>query len=73
VEDIDLRWRTSSYSGNGGGNCIEVASHDGMILVRDTKQRGQGPIHRYARDQWRVFVVSLRDEHFKPNDPGRRL
>src|SRR5437899_2565021 len=22
---IDLRWRKSSYSGNGGGNCVEVA------------------------------------------------
>jgi hypothetical protein len=28
MEDMttDLRWRTSSYSGNGGANCVEVAA-----------------------------------------------
>ena len=27
MEDkIDRRWRKSSYSGNGGGNCVEVAA-----------------------------------------------
>jgi Domain of unknown function (DUF397) len=30
-------WRTSHYSGTQGGNCVQVAAHDGMILVRDTK------------------------------------
>lgn len=30
-------WRKSSYSGTQGGNCVEVAGHDGMILVRDSK------------------------------------
>jgi Domain of unknown function (DUF397) len=66
MEDIDLRWRTSSYSGNGGGNCVEVAGHDEMILVRDTKQHGQGPVHRYTADQWRAFVASVRSGQFKP-------
>jgi uncharacterized protein DUF397 len=26
-ESIDPRWRKSSYSGNGGGNCVEAASN----------------------------------------------
>jgi len=25
MEAISLSWRKSSYSGNGGGNCVEVA------------------------------------------------
>jgi hypothetical protein len=34
---IDPRWRKSSYSGNGGGNCVEVAdSLAGVVLVRVT-------------------------------------
>jgi hypothetical protein len=34
VEDtIDLHWRKSSYSGNGGGSCVEVADHDSRVLV----------------------------------------
>ena len=37
-ESVGLRWRKSSYSGNGGGNCVEVASNlpDG-VAVRDSK------------------------------------
>jgi Domain of unknown function (DUF397) len=64
MEDIDLRWRTSSYSGNGGGNCVEVGSHGGMILVRDTKQGGQGPVCRYAVGQWRAFLAGVRNGQF---------
>jgi hypothetical protein len=67
MEDIDRRWRTSSYSGNGGGNCVEVGSHGRLILVRDTKQRGQGPVHAYAADQWRAFVAELRSGQFTPD------
>ncbi len=45
----DLRWRKASFSGNGGASCIEVGqARDGMILVRDTKNRGRGPVHRYT-------------------------
>ena len=32
-----LRWRKSTFSGANGGGCVEVADHNGMILVRDTK------------------------------------
>ena len=44
MEDkIDLGWRKSSYSGNGGGNCVEVIGHSSRVLVRDTRQDGAGP------------------------------
>jgi hypothetical protein len=70
MEDIDLHWRTSSYSGNGGGNCVEVGSHGGMIRVRDTKQHGQGPVRRYDAGQWRAFVADVRNGHFKLDKQG---
>ena len=54
------RWRKSTYSGNGGASCVEVADHDGMILVRDTKDHSSGPVHRYTPDQWRAFITSVR-------------
>jgi hypothetical protein len=45
----DLRWRKESFSGNGGASCVEVGqARDGMILVRDTKNRGREPVHRYT-------------------------
>jgi hypothetical protein len=32
-------WRKSSHSDGNGGNCIEAASGDGAVLVRDTTDR----------------------------------
>jgi hypothetical protein len=64
-------WRTSSYSGTQGGNCVEVAGHDGMILVRDTKDHGHGPVHAFTASGWRVFVASVRGGTLDPDEPGR--
>ncbi len=56
MEDtIDLRWRKSSYSGNGGGNCVEVGDDTRRVLVRDTQDR-TGPVLRFAPDAWRRFA-----------------
>ena len=42
MEDkIGICWRKSSYSGNGGGNCVEVAGRGSRVLVRDTAGRGR--------------------------------
>ncbi|MGW4727847.1 DUF397 domain-containing protein [Streptomyces shenzhenensis] len=32
------RWRKSSYSGDTGGDCVEVADLTPRIAVRDSKQ-----------------------------------
>ena len=64
------RWRKSTFSGaNGGG--VEVADYDGMILIRDTKDHGQGPVHRYTSDEWRAFVVGVRNGEFDLDESGR--
>jgi Domain of unknown function (DUF397) len=67
-DQLDLRWRKSSYSANGGGNCVEVASHDGMILVRDSKN--PGPVHRYTGAEWRTFLDRIRNGEPTPASPG---
>ncbi|MBV9447102.1 MAG: DUF397 domain-containing protein [Streptosporangiaceae bacterium] len=56
MEAVDPRWRKSSYSGNGGGTCVEVGHVDGTVGIRDTKQHGQGPVLRVAPEAWREFV-----------------
>jgi hypothetical protein len=72
MEHIDgLSWRKSSYSGGNGGACVEVAERDGLILVRDTKDRGRGPVQRYAPAAWRAFVARLRGGEGGPGGPGR--
>ena len=34
-----MDWRKSSYSSNGGADCVETASASGTVLVRDTADR----------------------------------
>ena len=58
MNDPVLNWRMSSYSGQG--NCVEVATHGGAVLVRDTKTHSVGPTHRYSPSEWRAFLTTLR-------------
>ena len=40
----DLPWHTSTYSGNQGGQCVEVAETPEAVYVRDTQNREYGPL-----------------------------
>jgi hypothetical protein len=51
-------WRKSSYSDGNGGACIETASVDGAILIRDTTDRG-GLTLSVPADAWERFTASL--------------
>ncbi|MFF3497867.1 DUF397 domain-containing protein [Streptomyces sp. NPDC003247] len=56
----NAQWRKSSYSGNNGGDCVEVA--DGFpaaVPVRDSKNP-TGPALLIGPDAWRAFVDGLR-------------
>jgi hypothetical protein len=49
-------WRTSSRSGQNGGDCVEVADNlPGRVLVRDSKDP-QGPVLTFAPWEWQAFV-----------------
>ncbi|PZG10983.1 DUF397 domain-containing protein [Micromonospora craterilacus] len=50
-------WRTSTRS-VGNGNCVEVATVDGRIAVRDSKDR-HGPILAFPPSAWNAFVAGL--------------
>jgi hypothetical protein len=51
-------WRKSTYSDANGGDCIEVASTD-LIMVQDTADCG-GAVVAVTADAWRRFTASLR-------------
>ena len=52
-------WRKSSYSDGNGGNCVETASRDGMVLVRDTKHR-DGAVLSFPVGAWHRFLAGQR-------------
>jgi hypothetical protein len=54
---MESTWRKSSYSGDNGGECIEVAAA-GTVLVRDTTDRG-GPVLKFTADAWRAFTATI--------------
>ncbi len=59
-DQIAPRWRKSSYSGNGGGDCVEVATNlPGIIAVRDSKDP-DGPVLIVSKDEWARFTARLR-------------
>jgi len=63
-ESLDLRWRKSSYSGNGGGNCVEVARNlPGIVAVRDSKDR-ESPALAFTPESWRAFLDAARGGEF---------
>jgi hypothetical protein len=58
-DNIKPDWRTSSYTGNGGGNCVEVGDTRRCVLVRDTKDRS-GPVLRFSPAVWRRFADQVK-------------
>jgi Domain of unknown function (DUF397) len=52
-------WRKSSFSSANGGSCIETASDNGAVLVRDTTDR-DGPVLTVSPDAWGKFTATLR-------------
>ncbi len=55
---MESSWRKSSYSGDNGGECVEVAAAE-AVLVRDTADRG-GLVLAFTTDVWRAFTATIR-------------
>jgi hypothetical protein len=60
VEAGAIPWRKSSYSSNGGVDCVEAGHAHGTVLIRDTTQRGTGPVLRVSAETWRAFTAAVR-------------
>lgn len=56
---VGARWRKSSYSGNGGSDCVEVGEARRGVLVHDTKDRS-GPVLRFSPAVWRRFADQVK-------------
>jgi hypothetical protein len=52
-------WRKSSYSGDNGGNCVEVGTAGSAVAVRDSKDP-EGPRLAFAADTWQAFAEDVK-------------
>ncbi|WP_155059453.1 DUF397 domain-containing protein [Streptomyces blattellae] len=60
-------WVKSSYSGNGGGSCVEWAPayvSSGIVPVRDSKD-SDGPALIFEPSAWSSFVAAVQGDDFR--------
>ncbi|MGH3781490.1 MAG: DUF397 domain-containing protein [Pseudonocardiaceae bacterium] len=64
AELVHARWTKSSYSGTGGGNCVEVADlATGHRAVRDSKNPDRGELI-FTSTEWAAFAAGVRAGEF---------
>ncbi|GGM12327.1 hypothetical protein GCM10010129_65460 [Streptomyces fumigatiscleroticus] len=51
----ELTWAKSSYSSGEGGDCVEVATGDHAVHVRDSKDVARPPL-TVAPGAWTAFL-----------------
>jgi Domain of unknown function (DUF397) len=54
-------WRKTSYCASG--ECVEVATHNGLVVLRDSKRPG-GSVLVYTPDEWLTFVRGIKAGEF---------
>jgi hypothetical protein len=59
MEDTDLIWRKASKSGNGGSNCVEVASKSVGVGIRDSKSPERGHL-AVTPEVFRALVARIK-------------
>lgn len=63
MED-SLSWRKSSFSGNGGGNCVEVGTGlPGRVAIRDTKRHEDG-MHVVSCEAFAMLLADVKSGRF---------
>ncbi|MDA0562926.1 DUF397 domain-containing protein [Streptomonospora sp. S1-112] len=54
-EAAGARWRRSTYSGTGGGQCVEVTERHAGVWVRDSRVP-EGAVLSFPADAWAAFI-----------------
>jgi hypothetical protein len=54
-----VAWRTSSYSGDNGGACVEVGTTGPAVAVRDSTHP-DGPPPNLPAATWQAFTSQLK-------------
>jgi len=59
MDVTSVAWRTSSYSGDNGGTCVEVGTTGPAVAVRDSN-RSDSPQLTFAPATWKTFTDQLK-------------
>jgi Domain of unknown function (DUF397) len=51
-------------TGSNDIGCVEIAFHEGRIGVRDTKDRGSGPVLSFTAHEWSCFLDGAKKGEF---------
>jgi hypothetical protein len=60
---VSAKWLKSSLS-TYNGNCLEVGRIGNIIGVRDTKDKGRGPVLAFTQDEWSAFLGGAKAGEF---------
>ncbi|MFC4586006.1 DUF397 domain-containing protein [Sphaerisporangium corydalis] len=63
---ISAAWHISSFSPDGGANCVEAGpllDGSGRIAVRHSRDR-EGTVIVYTRGEWDAFLAGVRADEF---------
>jgi hypothetical protein len=59
----DGGWMMSSRSAGNGGSCVEARRHEGLIEVRNSKNRAAGTV-RFTVEEWDSFLFGAKRGEF---------
>jgi hypothetical protein len=57
---VSPRWRKSSYSDGGNGQCVEAADLHESVAVRDSKLGEESAVLSFSLDAWRRFTHGIK-------------
>ena len=63
MSDNDQGWIMSSRSAGNGGNCVEARRHEGVIEVRNSKNRSGGTVV-FTVAEWDSFLYGAKRGEF---------
>jgi hypothetical protein len=63
VDASTASWHKSSWS-SYNGSCVEVAElpASNLVAIRDTKQKGIGPVLAFTRSEWDSFLSKVKND-----------
>lgn len=58
----EITWQKSSFSGGGGEQCVEIAEHNGDILMRESDD--PNAITTTSRVKFAAFIAGVKAGEF---------